>query len=157
MSIAFNELSNEEQELLFLAPVKASILVGGADEDFDKIERRVAKELTHIKSYTSKGQLKSFYTVVAGRFMKDLNELMQGYPHTAAERNKVILEELAAQKEILAKLGEKFQLNFSNTLIEIGRYVAEASGGVLGMLSINEHEERAILNLEKTLKEPVLK
>ena len=154
MSITFNELLPEEQEILFLTPVKAAILIGGADEDFDKIERRVAKELTHVKSYTSKGELKKFYSVVANRFLKDLNELMDTYPQTAEKRSQLIMEELANTRAILDKLEGKFQIRFVKTILEISRYVAEASGGILGLLSINQQEYKAILELEKTLKAP---
>lgn len=156
MSLAFNELSKEEQEILLLAPIKAAFLVGGADDDFDKVERRVAKELTHIKSYTSRGTLKDFYGIVASRFVDDLNHLVKVYPENASERNPQIRAELTEVRAILDKMKEGFRINLVNSLLEIGRYVAEASGGVLNMLSINKEEYRAIQNLGKILKEDVV-
>lgn len=155
MPLTFNNLSKEEQDILFLTPAKAAILVGGADEDFDKIEQKVAKEITYIKSYTSKGNLKNFYAYVAEHFVQDVNDLMVNYPVKAKERNQLIKQELIKLNPILEKLEEGFKTNFVNTILELARHVAEASGGILGLLTINHKERIEIENLTTILKESV--
>jgi hypothetical protein len=149
----FNQLSQEEQEILFTTPAKAAILVGGADEDFNKIERKVAKELTHIKSYTSDDALKEFYAIVSNRFIRDVDSLMINYPTYAKDRNPLIRKELKAVIPVLDQLGDDFKNGFQDSVIEIARYVAEASGGVLGFLSVSHQESTALSNLTKVLKE----
>lgn len=141
MPISISELPKEAQETLFLTPAKAAILVGGADEHFDKIEQRVAKEITYIKSYTAKGHLKEFYGHVAERFVKDVNDLMITYPIKATERNAIIHEELKNLLPILDQLEDPFKTNFIKSILELARHVAEASGGILGLLTIS-HKER---------------
>ncbi len=152
MSIRFNELPIEEQEILFLTPAKAAVLVGGADENFDEIEQKVATELTRIKSYNSKGELKDFYSLVSDRFVQDINNLMEIYPETAKERNDIIKEELTKVSPILEKLGDGFKTTFINIILELARHVAEASGGILWLLTINHDERKEIENLTKILK-----
>ena len=153
MSAYLSVLTEEEKEFIYELPARAAILVGGADDDFDVIERKVATELTHLKAFTSNEYLQEYFAEVSTRFVADVDRLMAAYPNTAKERNPQIREELNKASEVLLKIDGHFTDGFDDAIIEIARYVAEASGGVLGFLAISKVEERALCNLTRILKE----
>ena len=153
MSQYLSVLTEEEKEFLYQVPARAVILVGGADDDFDDLERKTAEELAKTKTYTSNEELQCYFTEVSGRLLQDVDALMAGYPTEAKDRNPKIREELRNVNSVLDKIDGHFTDGFTDAIIEIARYVAESSGGVLGFLSVSKTEEKALCNLTKILKE----
>ncbi len=151
MSVFFTQLTAEEKEFMFSVPALACILIGGADDHFDEIERKTAKEITHIKSYTSNQYLKDYYTKVSETFVSDVDAIMATLPEKASERNPMIREQLKKVNAILDKLDPHFSKDFNKTVIEIAKYVADASGGVIGFLSVSTVEQEEIANLTLVL------
>lgn len=143
----FEKLSAEEIEFLRDVPVLASILVAGADDQIDIDEKRVAHELAHIKSYTSIEEFQCFFKEVSDVFPKRFEALLDKYPKVAKERNPQIRENLKKVTEILKKIDSIYAEEFIDSIEEMARYIAEASGGVLGYMSISRVERRALHNL----------
>ena len=57
-------LSAGEKDVLFDAPVLVTVLIAGADGDFNKSELKRAVELAHDRKVTARADLVDFYTIV---------------------------------------------------------------------------------------------
>lgn len=143
----FEKLSAEEIEFLKDVPVLASILVAGADNQIDIDEKKVAHELAHIKSYTSIEEFQCFFKEVSDVFQERFDALVAKYPATAKERNPQIRKDLKEVQTILKKMDGIYAEEFIDSIEEMSRYIAEASGGVLGYMAISRVEQRALHNL----------
>ena len=125
----------------------ASILVAGADDNIDIDEKRVAHELAHIKSYTAIEEFKSFFKDISDVFPQRFDALLSKYAKSSKERNPQIREDLKTVQTILKKMDAEYADEFIDSIEEMARYIAEASGGVLGYMSISRVERRALHNL----------
>ena len=153
----FSQLTQEEKNLLYDVPALATILIAGADNIIDKYEKQVAAELTKYKSVTSEPELQDYFAHVSTTFRERLEQLIAELPGKAKFRNPFIREQLAHVNEITVKINEEFSMEYYKHIKDIARYVAEASGGVLGYLSINKAEARALNNLDMILNPKKLK
>lgn len=148
----FSELTQEEVELMYQVPALATILIAGADDDIDNLEKEVAEELTVLKASTSEPKLHEYYEKVSATFRKDLETLISELPGSAKFRNPYIREQLTHINIIFDKVPPMFANDFYRHIKQIAKRVAEASGGVLGYLSVGKEEERALNNLEMILQ-----
>ena len=152
MITQFSELTEEEVELLYQVPALATILIAGADDDIDILEKQVAEELTHLKSTTSEPKLHEYYEKVSDTFRKDLETLISELPGSAKFRNPYIREQLTHINVIFDKVPPLFANDFYRHIKQIAKCVAEASGGVMGYLSVSNDEAKALINLEMILQ-----
>ncbi len=147
----FSELTEEEKSLMKDVPALATILIAGADNCIDKYEKKVATELTKYKSISSDPQLQDYFIEVSSNFRERLEQLIAELPGKAKFRNPFIREELTRINDIISKINPEFATEFYRSIKEIAQYVAEASGGVLGYLTISKVEAKALNNLEMIL------
>ena len=140
----FDELTNDEIELMMRAPILACILVAGADGNIDQKEIEGAIEVARKKQKRSLSHLLEFYRYVGEDFEDKLKVVIQSYPMKAVQRNPLIVEELAQLNKLLPKLDKSFALAFYSSMKEIAHKIAESSGGVLGMNKIGEEEARYV-------------
>lgn len=147
----FSELTDEEKNLMYDVPALATILIAGADNCIDKYEKQVATELTKYKSISSEPQLQDYFAEVSSTFKERLEQLIAELPGKAKFRNPFIREELSKVNIIISKVNTEFSGEFYNHIKDIAQYVAEASGGVLGYLSISKAEAKALNNLDMIL------
>ncbi len=136
------KLSPEEQEQLYDAPVMITILIGGADDDFDKKEREKAAELASFKKLNPDQPLiHDFYRVVELRFEQRLQHWLGEYPRLAEIRNPIIAKQLEQLNAILAHLSYDLQVELYKSFVNWAKQVAEASGGVLGYFAVGTEEK----------------
>lgn len=140
----FKELSEEEISLLLKAPAMVSVLIAGADGKIDNKEKSVAISLAKLKTYRARQILIDYYNEVHKDFETHMNNLIQNLPQDHKERNKLIEEELQKLNPVLEKVDKKFAINFYESMKNFARQVAEASGGILNMLSISVEESKLI-------------
>ncbi len=145
--MVFDNLSEAELTFLKEVPVLATILVAGADGNIDLDEKKAAKELMRVKSYTAVDELKEFFKEVSDNFPGTLERLTERYPENSKARNGEIREHLKQTQVIFDKMDRFYSEVFVDTVEELARTVAEASGGVLGYLSISKPERRSLHNL----------
>jgi hypothetical protein len=143
----FKELSEQEIEVLMNAPVLVSVLMAGADDKIDKKEKNLAISLAKMKTYRARKILVPYYNALHSSFEERMNSLINDMPVNASERNPIIENELAKLNDILPKLDQKFSIQFYESLKDFAKQVAEASGGILGYLSVNVDESK-FLNLK---------
>lgn len=148
----FQNLTEDEKETMYKVPVLVSILIAGADNEIDRNEIRKAVDLSDIKQRSAREELIAYYREVGQDFEDKMKVLIQQYPTDAEKRNKQIVDELENLNQILPKLDKKFAIEFYASIKDIAKKVAEASGGVLGYMSVG-YEESRLLDL-KMIKDP---
>ena len=148
----FENLREEEIDVLLTAPVYVAILIAGADGNIDKSERKEAIDVAHSKQSRAREQLVDYYKLVGDSFEVKFNKLIDELPENAEERNKVLTAELRKLNFILPKIDKNFGVKLHASLKELAKKIAEASGGVLGYLSVS-YEESKLIELQM-IKEP---
>jgi len=140
----FENLREDEVEVLLTAPVYVAILIAGADGDIDKSERKEAIEVAHSKQGRAREQLVEYYKAVGASFESKFNTLISELPEDAEERSKAITTELRKLNFILPKIDKNFSVKLYASLKDLAKKIAEASGGILGYLSVSYEESKLI-------------
>lgn len=143
MTNEIEKLSPEQQEQLYDAPVMITLLIAGADDDFDKKEKEKASDLARFKKLnTNQPLIQKFYEVVELRFEQRLQYWMNEYPKLAEIRNPIIAKQLELLNPILESLSFDLRIALYKSFTNWSKQVAEASGGVLGYFTIGEEEKK---------------
>ena len=144
-------LREDEIQVMLKAPVYVAILIAGADGKIDKSERREAIDIARNKQSRSREQLAEFYKLVSEQFETNFNKLVDDLPSGTEARISAITTELRKLNFILPKVNKNFAIKFHASLKDLAKKIAEASGGVLGYLSVS-YEESRLMEL-KMIKE----
>ncbi len=147
----FEPLREDEIQVMLQAPVYVAILIAGADGKIDKSERREAIEVARSKQSRSREQLHEFYKVVGEKFEENFTTLIDELPSGTDARISAITTELRKLNFILPKVDKNFAVKYHASLKDLAKKIAEASGGVLGYLSVS-YEESKLMEL-KMIKE----
>jgi len=145
-------LADPELELMLKTPVLITVLIAGADSKIDRSEIKEAISLSRMKQQRARKQLIPYFKQVSDTFESDLKSFMDSMPKDVAERNPIIISELEKLNSILPKLDTSFASKFYHSMKDFAKKVAEASGGVLGYMSVG-YEESKLIGL-KMIKEP---
>jgi hypothetical protein len=138
----FKPLREDEIDVVMKGPVYVAILIAGADGKIDKSERREAIEIARNKQSRAREQLVDFYKLVGENFEETFNKLVDELPSGTEERNTAITKELRKLNFILPKVDKNFAVKYIASLKDLAKKIAEASGGVLGYLSVSYEEAR---------------
>ena len=148
----FENLSHEEVELMKKAPALVCVLIAGADGKIDSKEIEEAILISRIKQTRARKALIYYYREIGQNFRDTLTDLIKSLPQEAVERNELVVAELEKLNPILKKLDKTFSVKFQASLKDIARKIAEASGGVLGLMKIS-YAESKFVDL-KMIKDP---
>ena len=140
----FENLREDEVQVLLQAPVHVAILIAGADGNIDKSERKEAIEVARSKQSRAREQLVDYYKQVGEDFEKNFNGLIDELPEDTKEREKIISSELRKLNFIFPKIEKNFSVKLYASLKDLAKKIAEASGGVLGYLSVSYEESKLI-------------
>ncbi|MEO9967012.1 MAG: hypothetical protein ABJF11_14535 [Reichenbachiella sp.] len=142
----FNTLRDDEIEVLLKAPVLVSILIAGADDKIDKSEIHQAVEIANSKQSRAREQLIDYYKEVGKDFQEKFVQLVNEMPDSSEGRAEIISKELRKLNFILPKIENKFAIKLHASLKDMAKKVAEASGGLLGYMSVS-YEEAKLMEL----------
>lgn len=148
----FENLSEDQIDVLIKAPVYVAILVAGADGNIDKQERKEAIEVARSKQSRAREQLVEYYKEVGKIFESDFNRLLSELPENPEERSKLVTAELRKLNFILPLVDKNFAMKLYGSLKDQAKKIAEASGGILGYLSVS-YEEAKLIEL-KMINDP---
>ena len=140
----FDNLRQDEKDLMYRAPVLVAILIAGADDKFDKKEIKEALSISQLKQVKARRILIDYYAEVGKDFEYNLIEEIATLPREARKRNPVIIEELEKLNLVLPKLDKKFAIQYYDSMIDIAKRIATASGGILGYLSVGFEESKLV-------------
>ncbi|MEM9895845.1 MAG: hypothetical protein AAF789_05705 [Bacteroidota bacterium] len=145
-------LRDDEIDVVMKSPLYVALLIAGADGEIDSAERSEAIDIARNKQSRARDQLAEFYQVVGEDFEAKFNALEKELPQETDARNFAITSELRKLNFILPKVDKNFSIKLHASLKDLAKRIAEASGGVLGYLSIS-YEERKLMEL-KMIRDP---
>lgn len=140
----FDKLGEDEIELLLKTPILVSILIAGADDEIDRSEIKQAVSISQEKQKRARAGLIDFYKEVANDFEDKLLVMIQSFPADAKSRNPIIIDELEKLNDVLPKLDKQYAIEFYESIKDIAKKIAEASGGVLGYMAVGYEESKLI-------------
>lgn len=140
----FSYLSKDEQETVMDAPALVTALIAGTDKDVDGKEVNRSLDLMKWKTFRARPDLLDYYQEVGKSFPTRLDSILKELPETKEERNPWIENRLKKLNTILPKLDKELAEQLYASYRELAKHIAEASGGILGYLTINFEESRLI-------------
>lgn len=143
----FKRLRDDEIKILLDAPVLVSVLIAGADDKIDKNEIKQAVEIANSKQSRAREQLIEYYKEVGKDFQGKFMGVVGSLPNDAHSRSEEITRELRKLNHILPKVERNFAIKLHASLLDMAKKVAEASGGVLGYMSVS-YEEAKMMELK---------
>ncbi|UXP31702.1 hypothetical protein N6H18_15235 [Reichenbachiella agarivorans] len=142
----FKTLRDDEIEVLLNAPVLVSVMIAGADDKIDKDEITQAVEIANSKQSRAREQLIDYYREVGKDFQTKFEKYVAEMPDNADARTEMITQELRKLNHILPKLDHTFAIKLYASLKDMAKKIAEASGGILGYMSVS-YEEAKLMEL----------
>ncbi len=149
-------LNADDKNTLYALPFYIATLIASADGNVDESE--IKRAITVINLQTEKETypaLTEFYNEVNQDFEDKLKIIISNSPLKPHERNMFLSKRIADANMVLQKLDPFFALKLYNSLRNLARQIAKASGGIFGYGSIG-NEESKLLNLN-FLDMPTLK
>ncbi len=137
-------LTAEEREIVIDAVALVTLLIAGADGKIDAREKEWATKLAKIRGYKEKVELKPLYREVGENFQERLNYYLDKLPEDISEMQHLISDKLAKLNVILPKIDSWYAQLYYESLLSFAKHVAEASGGILGFMSIDAKEKELI-------------
>lgn len=142
----FNQLNEQEVELMQKAPILVSILIAGADGTIDNKEVKQAIAIAEKES-KSKSILKNYFKELSEDFEDKIKIYIQSYPYETTQRTPLLVDELAKINAVWSKVSREFATEFYGMLLKIAAKVAKSSGGLFGLTSSVGEEEAKWMEL----------
>ena len=122
----FENLTDEEQELLLSAPVLVSVMSSCAFNTVNDLKKEDAIKLSHIKTFTADPLLIPYYIEVEKNFKEKFEETVAKYfPFDHEQRHK-LLEEINRVSALISKLDTKFANTLRRSLDRYAKHVRNA-------------------------------
>lgn len=142
MSSMFENLRDDEVELMYEAPALVTLLVAGADGKIDNKELKAAtKFVAEPRDFWI-----PYFLEVAERMPVILNRWTKEAPKDVDVTIVRVTVALRQLNGVLAKLEVKDSVRYYDFLLQLSERVAGASGGIFGFNNISK-EEAVVLNL----------
>jgi hypothetical protein len=148
----FEDLTQEELELMYSLPIYVSILIAGADGNIDSTEINKAVSLAGLKKKKARKDLLEYYENVNTDYEDKMKMTIANLPSDPKAREKLLIEDIKKVNDIFPNLDKAFATKLYASLKEIAKHIAEASGGVFGYMSVG-YEESLLIDL-KMIKDP---
>ena len=152
MIAQFEDLNQDELELMYSLPIYVSVLIAGADGKIDSTEIKKAVSLAELKKKKARKDLLEYYNHVNTDYEDKMKMTIANLPLGHKEREKLLIEDIKKVNDIFPKLDKVFATKLYASLKEIAVHIAEASGGVFGYMSVG-YEESRLIDL-KMIKDP---
>tara|TARA_S200000501_G_scaffold170533_1_gene160618 strand:- start:1221 stop:1682 length:462 start_codon:yes stop_codon:yes gene_type:complete len=143
----FEGLSEDEIDLMLSIPILVSVLIAGADGNIDQKEKKEAILLAYNKQHHVTKELSGYYRLVGYNFEEKLLTCISKTSDDLEVRNGDLIHELRKLNLILPKIDKHFSIKFYASIEDWAKRIAEASGGILGYMSVT-YEEAKLLTLK---------
>jgi len=126
-----DQLSEEERQMLLIAPAYISLLAANEDGEMDSSEKDRAIEISHIKTFASDQLLIEFYKEVDKNFSKNIESIEKELPKNKMEREVAIKNKLKTLEHIFSKLNFSFSSRLRESLRSYMFHVSKSHVNVL--------------------------
>ena len=127
----FKKLTDHERELLYKAPVLISLQVSCSEKKVNKVQKRDAIKLAHLKTFTADPLLIPYYTEVEGDFEKQFESAEKKYcPFDEAKQQELAIE-IEEINKIISKLDPLYARILSKSFKKYESHVRRADHNVV--------------------------
>ena len=152
--VYLQDLPSEEKDLVLNAPAIVTLLIGGVDDNLSDREEAMAKKVVHFRTVTGDPILFDYFKLIDPEFIPKLEALERKYHDLQPEvRTKILVEELEKLNDILPGLDNLFARALLRSWRSLAKEVAQATGGILGVLRTT-YEEEHLIGLEMITVNP---
>lgn len=144
MKNTLKNLTIDETEELYLIPIWVSILIAGADNNFDKSEIKKAIQIANEKQKRGDELIIDYYKKVAKKFEVNLRGYLALMPDDKVTRINFLFKKLERVNYFFSKLERDFSYQLYLSFRDFANKVAHASGGFFGLLSVSYAESKYI-------------
>ncbi len=137
----FQNLKDEEIELMLKAPILVCILIAGADGNIDRKEIKQAISVAQ-KQMKGKSSLVGYFKDLSQDFEDKIKVLIQSFPYESTQRAPLVIEELAQINVLWKKIDPTFAADFYDMLLALAEKIATSSGGLFGMKTVGAEEAK---------------
>ncbi len=137
-----HHLTQEEKDLVLQAPVYVSLLIAGADGNFQQEEQKRILELVHTKTFSEQYELRELYASLNHNLAEHLRHMMASLPEDTEERQAMLSGLLGRLNDIFPRLEQFFARQLYKSLREFAHYIAHADGGFWGISAVSDAERQ---------------
>ena len=122
----FENLSEEEQELLLNAPAMVSVVSSCSYNSVNDLKKEDAIKLSHIKTFTADPMLIPYYKEVEKDFKEKFEAMVAKYFPFDPEKRQELLTEINKVSAVISKLDAKFAGTLRRSLDLFAKHVRNA-------------------------------
>jgi len=137
----FQNLNDQEIELMLKAPILVCILIAGADGNIDRKEIKQAIDVAK-KQKKGSASLAGYFKDLSQDFEDKIKVLIQSFPYESTQRAPLVIEELAQINALWSKIDPAFAVDFYEMLLALAEKIATSSGGLWGIKTVGVEEAR---------------
>ncbi len=131
LSTAFGILNAADLELLFKAPALVSVLAASTYNRINQDQKAEALKLAHLKTFTARAELISYYRQVEQHFQSDFEALeKQFFPFDKPNR-EALRTEIEKANVIISKLDEHVAEVLHQSLSDYATHIKRSGIGIL--------------------------
>lgn len=144
MQNALQNLTVDEIEELSLIPVWVSILIASSDDKIDRFELKKAIQVAIDKQATEDRLIIGYYKKVAEKFEINLKGYIALMPSDNIKRTNFLVSKLERVNYLFSLLEKDFSYQLYLSFRDFAKKVADASGGIFGLLSVSTKASKYI-------------
>jgi hypothetical protein len=122
----FENLSDEERELLYKAPVLVSVLASCAYGQVNGTQKNDAIKLAHLRQFTADPILQPYYREVDKVFKQQFEEAANIYYPFDDEKREELKKEISRVNEIITKLNPSYGRELLKSLEGYAKHVKKS-------------------------------
>src|ERR1051325_3905957 len=126
----FENLTDQEQELLLKAPALVSVLASCSFNEINATRKAAAIKLAHLRTYKAFHVLLPYFAEVEKRFKEQFEEAAQKYFPFDANKRDSLKRELEQVNRVIGKLDEDYARTLHKSLDKYARHVKQADHSV---------------------------
>lgn len=140
-SVYLKDLNSEELNTLKKIPALVTILVGSSDGNLDEKEIHMGKVSTEFRKHNGETQVQDYFEWVSEDFDSVFEQEWNRYKDFSSdERTQLVSDEISKVNDILDKIDKKYAHALAVSWRGLSRAVANASGGILGRMTVSSEE-----------------
>jgi len=129
--LPWKKLSTAELDLLYKAPVLVSVLAASTYNTINQDQKADALKLAHLKTFTARPELISFYKVVEKNFRNEFEHLEKQFYPFAKPNREALRHEIQKVNIIISKLDKKVAEILHASLTAYANHVRKSGMGIL--------------------------
>ncbi|HET7897035.1 MAG TPA: hypothetical protein VFL47_05185 [Flavisolibacter sp.] len=126
----FENLTDEERELLLKAPALVSVLASSSDKGIDPVNKRDAFWLAHLKTFTAMPVLLPYYHEVEKIFAEEFEDAARTYEPFDEPKREALQAALKNVSKVMAKLDPSYAQALQQSLQRFAHHIRRSTHSV---------------------------